>query len=304
MPDSAPLVRPAGMPEHVAEAIRRLGPAFDDVARAEFLEAYGALHAERPPFEGRILRHIGYGPDGSHRMDLHLPKGPASGLPVVVFFHGGGFVEGSKTLLGDVIYGNVLRVFVEAGFIGVNATYRLAPAAPWPAGARDVGQCARWLRDNVARHGGDPDRVVLMGHSAGGTHVATYAYHKALRADGAPVCRGVVLLSATTDIEEREQPANILAYYGPDIASYAAKSTVRNIAPGGPGCYVSVAALDPPRFAAHAEAFVAALPAEGGVTPETNLVAGHNHLTEIYHIGTADQSLAPKLIDFCRQMTE
>ncbi len=304
MPDNAEAAtRPAGMPEAVAEAIRRTGPSFDGRARAEFLDLYGALHAERPPFDGRILRHVGYGPDGSHRLDIHLPKGPAQDLPVVAYFHGGGFVEGSKTILGDAIYGNLMRVFVEAGFLGVNATYRLAPSAPWPAGARDVGLCAAWLRDNIARHGGDPRRVVLIGHSAGGTHVAAYAYHKALRDGGAPNCRAVVLLSATTDVEEREQPDNIRAYYGADISAYAGKSTVRNIAAGGPACYVSVAALDPPRFAVQAERFVAALRAEGGITPVVNLVAGHNHLSEIYHIGTADQSLAPKLISFCRRVT-
>ncbi len=222
---------------------------------------------------------------------------------MVAYFHGGGFVEGSKTLLGDLIYGNVMRVFVEAGFVGVNATYRLAPGAAWPAGARDVGLCAAWIRDNIASYGGDPARVVLVGHSAGGTHVAAYAYHKALRDTGAPACRAVVLLSATTDVEEREQPDNIRAYYGADQSAYAAKSTVRNIAAGGPACYASVAALDPPRFAAQAERFVAALRETGGITPVANLVAGHNHLSEIYHLGTEDQSLAPKLIAFCRRAT-
>jgi acetyl esterase/lipase len=302
MPDTATATRPAGMPENVAEAIRRIGPNFDGAARAEFLELYGALLAKRPAFDGRIGRHVGYGPDGSHRLDIHLPKAPARGLPVVAFFHGGGFVEGSKTILGDLIYGNIMRVFVEAGFIGVNATYRLAPDAPWPAGARDVALCAGWLRDNIARYGGDPERVILIGHSAGGTHVAAYAYHRALRDADPPACRAVVLLSATTDVEERVQPANIQAYYGADPSAYAAKSTVRNLADDGPACYVSIAALDPPRFATQAENFVAAM-RERGAAPETNLVAGHNHLSEVYHIGTEDQSLAPRLIAFCRQAT-
>ncbi len=59
MPDAAALARPAGMPEPIAEAIRRTGPAFDARARAEFLALYGALLGARPAFDGRIERHVG-----------------------------------------------------------------------------------------------------------------------------------------------------------------------------------------------------------------------------------------------------
>ena len=109
-------------------------------------------------------------------LDVHLADGVGDDLTSVLFFHGGGFVSGHKNVAGDILRGNVATYFVKYGMIGMNATYRLAPEHPWPAGADDVVAALGWVRDNISDSGGDPDKVALMGQSAGATHVATYAF--------------------------------------------------------------------------------------------------------------------------------
>src|SRR5690606_14680846 len=95
-----------------------------------------------------------------------------SGCPVIVFIHGGGFMMGSKGEPEAAFYSNIGAWAASRGMIGVTMNYRLAPAHPWPSGADDVARAADWLAANVAAHGGDPGRIVLVGQSAGATHVA------------------------------------------------------------------------------------------------------------------------------------
>ena len=63
------------------------------------------------------------------------------------------------------------------GFVGVNATYRLAPQSPYPAGAEDLAAVGGWVASKIGERGGDPARIYLMGHSAGAVHVANYVSH-------------------------------------------------------------------------------------------------------------------------------
>jgi triacylglycerol lipase len=58
----------------------------------------------------------------------------------------------------------------QQGIIGINSNYRLAPKNPWPSANEDLAAVLRWVQENVAQYGGDPDRVVLWGHSAGARH--------------------------------------------------------------------------------------------------------------------------------------
>ncbi|HTU14998.1 MAG TPA: alpha/beta hydrolase [Solirubrobacterales bacterium] len=120
------------------------------------------------------------GPDtGLNRLDLYLPDGAASGdrRPVVIYAHGGGWMNGDKTnRMSDKP-----RLFTDAGYIFASVNYRLSPdisdsppppeyAADrlrFPEHPRDLGEAAAWLSRNVGRYGGDPDAMILTGHSAG-----------------------------------------------------------------------------------------------------------------------------------------
>lgn len=114
------------------------------------------------------LRGQKYGPDRKHVMDIFLPEGIRAGekRKVVLFFHGGAWSMG-----GVGTHRFVGRALAAKGYVAAVATYRLYPRVRFPAFMYDAGKAVAWLRQQVAQHGGDPDRIYLMGHSAG-AHIA------------------------------------------------------------------------------------------------------------------------------------
>ena len=101
------------------------------------IEATRALLAPLAPRTGpdvTVHRDVTYGPDPRHRLDVFVPSAGVARAPVLVFVHGGGFVQGDKGAPDAPFYNNVGLWAARSGCIGVTMTYRLAPAAPWPAG--------------------------------------------------------------------------------------------------------------------------------------------------------------------------
>src|SRR5690606_17740509 len=145
-----------------------------------------------------VERDLKYGEHERHRLDVHRKDGLA-GAPVLVFVHGGGFVMGDKSSVETPFYDNIGTYAAQQGMVGVTVTYRLAPANRWPSGPEDLARVVGWLRDNVARYGGDPDRIVLAGQSAGATHVAGYVAHKAHHAVEGGGIAGAILMSGIYD---------------------------------------------------------------------------------------------------------
>lgn len=112
---------------------------------------------------------VPFGDDYWQKLDIYRPDDtPAAGagLPVFVFFHGGGWTHGYKEWCGFMA-----PAVTAIPAIFVSGSYRLMPAAPHPAGLDDAFATIAWLRDNIARHGGDPARIHVGGHSAG-AHMA------------------------------------------------------------------------------------------------------------------------------------
>jgi acetyl esterase/lipase len=128
-------------------------------------------------------------------LDVYWPAG-ADKLPVVFWIHGGGWVSGDK---GDV--GVKPRVFGERGFVFVSTNYRLLPDVEMGAIVRDVAKAVGWVHKNIARHGGDPTRIFVMGHSAGAQLAALLCVDERwLKAEGVPLAavRGCVPVDGDT----------------------------------------------------------------------------------------------------------
>lgn len=123
----------------------------------------------------RIVRDIAYGEDpGRNVCDLYLP-GPGSAdtrrpAPVVLQIHGGAWITGNKRQQAQPL----LHRLAHVGIIGVAINYRLGPAHRFPAPIIDVKRAIAWTKEHIADHGGDPERIVLTGGSAGG-HLAALA---------------------------------------------------------------------------------------------------------------------------------
>jgi arylformamidase len=138
------------------------------------------------------MRDVAYGPDPAQRFDIDLPARTAS-APTVFYVHGGGWAFGDKAWQVD----NKRARWTRAGAFFVSTNYRMRPVADPLEQARDVARVLAEAQRVVARAGGDPDRFVLMGHSAGGHLVALLAARPDLvREAGARPWRATVLLDA------------------------------------------------------------------------------------------------------------
>ena len=125
------------MLEEVHRLVSEAGPAAANVTPPDVMAYYvDQIHAKsRDDLE--VWPDVSYGPDPRHDLDIYAPKDrPATALPVVMFFFGGGFIEGSKNRDGQWISGNVAAHFARHQMIGITANYRLAPEFKWPEGSR------------------------------------------------------------------------------------------------------------------------------------------------------------------------
>ncbi len=111
----------------------------------------------------RVHRDIAYAEPRNERQLLDVFAPPTgSNLPVVVWVHGGGWMRGSKNEVD-----HKPSAFVEKGFVFVPVNYRFVPNVTMDVIVRDVAKSVGWVHANIARHGGDPGRIFLMGQSAG-----------------------------------------------------------------------------------------------------------------------------------------
>ncbi len=267
------------------------------------MEAYTPVLHSSPKQGVSISADLAYGPDPRHKLDIYRREGE-TGVPVVVFLHGGAYVRGERNINSEV-YGNVATYFARQGYLAVNATYRLAPAAPWPAGAEDVRSLVRWLRENVSAHGGDPQHIYLIGHSAGATHVATYAFMRSLHPPDGPGIAGIVLMSGRYQVNPRpEDPRfkSVQAYFGVDPSLYQARSAITYVrdAPVIP-TFLVIAEYDNPGLDVQGALLFAALCERDNSCPRFTRLEHHNHLSMVYRFNTPDDALGREICDFIRR---
>jgi triacylglycerol lipase len=282
-----------GLPDTVAEQLRLMGPTLGP----DMVEATRSLFAAlpRPAAAGQPRYDLAYGPHPRQRMDLYRPEGAPGRLPVLVYVPGGGFTGGDKRA-DAVFYGNVGRFAAAHGMLGVVLNYRLAPDAPWPAGAEDVRAAIGVLQADAAALGLDPDRIAVMGQSAGATHVATALTHPAL---GPPlVLRAAVLVNGLLEMTAALRAPNLRAYFGADDAALADRSPLTHAGAGSVPTMIALSELDPPFLARTTLRYAAALTERDGRVPPFALLPGHNHVSCVMALGTSDATLAAPLLRF------
>jgi acetyl esterase/lipase len=164
----------------------------------------------------RIAQDIAYGEEIRQRLDIYAPSGTgsAAALPVIVFIHGGGWRVGDKA--GYEFAGRALS---SRGFLTVVPNYRLSPDVHFPAFVEDGAAALRWVRAHIAERGGDPDRIILIGHSAGAHIAALLAMDESwLGADRAAIA-GWVGMAGPYDFLPLDTPSTRGAFANaPDLA--------------------------------------------------------------------------------------
>jgi len=124
------------------------------------------------PLTGYVLRkNEAYGTGDRRTLDIYLPTTESRDRPIIVFFYGGSWQSGSKDM-----YRFVGQAFAARGFVTVIPDYRVYPAVRYPGFLDDAAQSVSWARSHAASLGGDPQRIFLIGHSAGAYIAAMLAY--------------------------------------------------------------------------------------------------------------------------------
>jgi acetyl esterase/lipase len=120
--------------------------------------------------EGLDVSSVSYGGGPRQTLDIYRPR-DLEAAPVVVFFYGGSWQGGTKET-----YRFVATSLAQEGYVVVVPDYRVYPEVRFPAFLEDGAQVVGWVGQNAKAFGGDPDRVILMGHSAGAYIAAMLAF--------------------------------------------------------------------------------------------------------------------------------
>ena len=158
------------------------------------------------------VAHVQLGDDPAVKLAVYAqPQAPDSApRPVIIFTHGGGWNWGDPD-----DYGFIARSFASEGYVVVLTGYRLFPQARYPAMLEDLAASVAWTKANIARYGGDPDRMVLMGHSAGAYNSLMLGLDKQwLAAKGldADALAGVVSLAGPADFYPFDTESSINSF--------------------------------------------------------------------------------------------
>ncbi|HEX5102939.1 MAG TPA: alpha/beta hydrolase [Pirellulaceae bacterium] len=142
-----------------------------------------------------VKRDVPYGELERQVLDIYAPPN-AKDVPVVFWIHGGGWQTGDKSSVQLKP-----QAFVEKGFVFVSTNYRLLPSVEMETIFRDIAKSIRWVHDHIAEHGGDPKRILVMGHSAGAQLAALVSIdERYLKAEGLPlsIIKGCVPVDGDT----------------------------------------------------------------------------------------------------------
>jgi acetyl esterase/lipase len=256
-----------------------------------------------------VEKDVPYAEGGDqHKLDLYLPA--KKGFATVVFTYGGGWHTGSRksvTPIGEKLQG--------LGFGCALVSHRLSPKDKFPAQVEDLAAAFAWVKRHIAEKGGDPRRVILMGHSSGAhlslllaTDPKYLARHGLSPADVA----AVVGLSTPTDVEPRKDGRGfgdaLMAGRGADVFSrdpavMRDASPVRHVRKGLPPVLLVVGERDFPMLEGDARAF--STKAQGAKAEAALFVAkGRDHMGVVRSLLEEKSLVRERVLDFLGRWKE
>lgn len=219
--------------------------------------------------------------------------------PVLLFVAGENFAgENGIPDFASPLQDAVMCFAARNGMVGVRMAYQLAPANPWPGGARDVAAAISWVRDNIDLFGGNREEIVLIGYSVGAAHVASYLAHPELQVRRHGVA-GVVLVSGIYRVDPDASDAE-KAYFGNDPGKYEERSAFPGLSHIETPILLAWSALDSPRLIAQGEKlkeFLCNIPAH---CPLTRVLESRDGLSAVFSLEVSPGSLAESTLELVR----
>lgn len=249
------------------------------------------------------IRNLSYVDDGDrrHRVDIYRPARPedqpVKGAPVLLQIHGGAWMIGAKEQQGLPL----MYQLAQHGWICVAINYRLSPKATWPDHLLDCKRALAWVKEHIGEYGGDPDRVVVTGGSAGG-HLSAMLGLTANDARFQPgfesvdtSVRAFVPMYAVYDFTDRDGirgrrdplrrslERHIVKLMRDDhLSDFDLASPMSHVRAGVPPCFVVHGALDTLAPAAEARAFVGLLRAVSTEPVAYAELPGAHHAFDVF----------------------
>lgn len=275
-------------------------------ARVTWKEEMATVAGPRLPVKSVSTRQAP-GPAGPVPLRLYEPMGTGAGsLPILVYYHGGGWIRGDLDTHDDVCR----YLCHHAGCLVASVDYRLAPEHRFPAALDDCDAATRWVAENAASLGADPQRLAIGGDSAGGNMACGVTLHA--RARGGPAIRFQLLIYPATDLAGESEskrlyssgyllnsmPFYVASYLGPegDAADPLASPLLAPDLAGLPPAFVLTAGFDPLRD--EGQAYATRLEAAGVPTEyrcHEGMIHGFVSITGLIasaEAGLADAALA------------
>lgn len=238
----------------------------------------------------KVARDVPYGPAERHKLDIYAPLHSRTPRPVVFFIYGGSWMDGTRT-----DYDFVGRALAALGYVVVIADYRLVPEVEYPGFLDDGTAALRWVVDNIARHGGDPARLALMGHSAGAYNAVMQALDDGClaRAGLLGQVRCVVGLSGPYDFFPFDGPISMRTFGA--VRDPASTQPVNHVTSAAPPMLLGTGTRDRLVLPRNSAALARRLRAAGVEVEERYYRLGHPE--PLLALGRPARWLAPVLAD-------
>jgi len=257
---------------------------------------------------GRSLRDVPYGEASGQRLNVDAPA-EGGGHPIVVWVHGGAWKFGDKDFVQ-----RQPGAFTAKGYAWVGVDYRFVPEVGYREQAGDVAKAVRWARDHAAEFGGDPDRIFLMGHSAGAHLAALVATDgRYLEAAGLKLddLSGVVLLDGagydvTRQVRDSVLPRVRALYtdvFGEDPAAQREASPIAHVGAGKGVPPFLILHVGRPDSRAQSKALAARL-REAGVEATTAAFPSKTHMTLNRELGAPGDRPTRVVFEFLKARSE
>jgi acetyl esterase/lipase len=266
------------------------------------IDPLGSFNALMPKdrASARVAEGVRYGEGPRRSLDVYAPRAPAARpRPVILFLYGGSWNSGRRQG-----YAFAARALAAQGFVVVVPDHRLVPEVRYPDFLADCAAAVRWTRAQAARFGGDGERIVLIGHSAGAYNAAMLALDPALLGPDRGAIRGFAGLAGPYDFLPFDDPATIAAFGR--WSEPAATQPVRHAAAGAPPALLLHGEADTRVKPRNSRALAARLQAAGGEV-RLKLYPGLGHVGILAALALPFRRQAPVLADlaaFAREAAE